>query len=111
MKRFTLTRIGAIAAIGGLTGLAAAISAQPASAAIRCEGNFQITQYGRIATPYCQDNYLAQVARQAGMNVSDRAVRYNPGVKRRACRLVGHDIRVKDTCAGYLPEDDGFDWR
>ena len=28
----------------------------PAAAAIRCEGNFQITSYGRINTPYCEDN-------------------------------------------------------
>lgn len=79
-------------------------SAQPASAAIRCEGNFQITEHGRIATLYCQDNYLARVAHEYGMRVSDEAVRYNVGVRKSVCLLVGYDIRVKDTCADYLPE-------
>jgi len=106
-KRRVMNRTSAAtAAAGALTALVAAVSAQPASAAIRCDGNFQITDYGRIATPYCQDNYLAQVAREAGMRVSNRAIRYNPAIKEKACRLVGYDIRVKSTCSQYLPDAD-----
>jgi hypothetical protein len=43
----------------GFTGLAAIILLsgtallQPAAALILCEGEFQVTQYGLIATPYC----------------------------------------------------------
>jgi hypothetical protein len=95
---------GSILAACAATALLMSIAAQPASAAIRCEGNFQITQHGPIATPYCQDNNLARVAHEYGMRVSDEAVRYNVGVKKHVCRLVGYDIRVKDTCADYLPE-------
>jgi hypothetical protein len=41
----------------GFTGLAAiillsAVSPQPAAARILCQGEFQVTQYGLIATPY-----------------------------------------------------------
>lgn len=94
----------AVVAAGALSVIAAGTLSQPASAAIRCEGNFQITKHGRIATPYCQDNYLAEVAREYGMRVSNKAVRYNVGVKERVCRVVGYDLRVKDTCANYLPD-------
>ncbi|RIA56333.1 hypothetical protein [Dichotomicrobium thermohalophilum] len=102
MKPKTITGIAAIGALAAAVGTS---WTQPASAAIRCEGNFQITEYGRINTPYCEDNYLAQVAREYGMSVSASAIRRNPGVKERACRLVGHDNRVRDTCAPYLPEN------
>ena len=83
----------------------AGLAATPASA-IECDGNFQIQRSGhRIATPYCQDGYLAIVAREYGMSVSAKAIRYNPSVKERACKLVGYDNRVKDTCAPYLNFD------
>jgi hypothetical protein len=39
--------------------LLSAASFQPAAARIRCDGDFQITQYGPIATPYCQDQEIA----------------------------------------------------
>ena len=73
----------------------------PASA-IECEGNFQIQKNGnQIATPYCQDGYLAIVAREYGMRVNANTIRYNPSEKERVCRLVGEDNRVRDTCAQY----------
>ncbi len=78
-----------------------ALASSPASA-IECEGNFQVQRNGnRIATPYCQDGYLAIVAREYGVEVSAETIRYNPSVKARTCRLVGYDNRVSDTCAPY----------
>ncbi|NJM33901.1 MAG: hypothetical protein HC850_03420 [Rhodomicrobium sp.] len=88
-----------------------ALAVTPASA-IECQGNFQIQKNGNeIATPYCQDNYLAIVARESGMRVSAGAIRANPSVKERACRFVGYDIRVKDTCAPYLGGHGRGYWR
>jgi hypothetical protein len=89
-----------------------AIAAAPASA-INCEGNFQVQKSGNlIATPSCQDGYLAIVAREHGMTVNSRDIRYNPSVKARACRLVGYDNRVRDTCSNYLDNNRGdFIWR
>ncbi len=104
-------RFLALAAAGALTALTVGSVTQPADAAIRCEGNFQITSYGRINTPYCEDVYLAQVAREYGMRVSNQAVLRNPSVKERACRFVGNDIRVKSTCQRYLPENNNQRWR
>lgn len=111
MKSKRSTFIGAAAVAGAVTTLAAGMAAQPASAAIRCDGNYQITKHGPINTPYCEDNYLAQVAREYGMRVSNEAIRYNPSVKERACRFVGNDIRVKSTCQRYLPGNDLNIWR
>jgi hypothetical protein len=79
--------------------MAAAAPAQ----AIECEGNFQIQRNGNmIATPYCEDQYLAIVAREYGMRVSGRQIRQNYGKKRQACRLAGYDNRVRNTCAPLL---------
>jgi hypothetical protein len=90
---------------------ALAAAAPPASAAIDCDGNFQIQRNGnRIATPYCEDGYLAIVAREYGVRVSAQEIRYNPSEKGRICRFIGEDNRVRDTCANYL--DKGRDrWR
>lgn len=80
--------------------------ANPAEAAIRCDGPWQIVSGQRISTPYCGDTYLARVAREYGMRVSARAVRNSTSVKQEVCRLVGHDNRVHDVCIGYLDERD-----
>lgn len=73
--------------------------AQPASAAgIVCKESYQVVRGQEIATPYCADNYLAQVARLYGMRVSNAEVRSNPNRKREVCRFIGHDIRVSDNC-------------
>lgn len=106
MERKSFIQLSSVAVAAALTAVIGAASTQPASAAIRCEGNFQITEYGKINTPYCEDNYLAQVARQNGMSVSASAIRRNPGIKEQVCRVVGHDIRVKNTCAPYMPDSD-----
>lgn len=93
--------------------LAAALSAGLAADAahggprgLKCKGPYQqIRGHGEIATPYCEDNYLAEVAREYGMRVSNRAVRENPNLKTEVCILVGHDIRVSQICIGHMPED------
>jgi hypothetical protein len=87
----------ALALAVGLPALAPAT----ATAKIRCDGAYQIVDGSAIATPYCGDNYLAQVANSYGSRVSARAIRNNPSTKQEVCRLVGHDIRVQDICAPY----------
>jgi hypothetical protein len=88
-----------------------AVAATPALA-IECSGNFQVQRDGsRIATPYCEDNNLAHVARQYGARVSAQVIRANPSEKERTCRLVGDDIRVKDTCAPYRNDELRSPWR
>ena len=82
-----------------------AVSAWPlaAEARIRCEGPFQVVPgQGNLATPYCEDEYLAQVARGYGIQVSGRVIRGNPDKKEEVCRAIGHDSRVNDICIKYL---------
>ena len=80
----------------------ASAPAAGSASAIECEGNFQVQKNGnRIATPYCQDDYLAIVARKYGMRVSGKDIRQGYSEKQRACRLVGQDNRVRDACSQY----------
>lgn len=92
-----------------LAGLAAvavlAIAAPgPAEARIKCQGNFQVTKYGLISTPYCEEEQIARVAQTYGWKVTGNEVRNNPLKKVRICQVLGGDIRLKGSCAGYAPE-------
>jgi hypothetical protein len=85
-----------------LSGFGAMIVATaPADARIRCDGNYQIINGQPHATPYCQDENLAQVARTYGMRVSGSAMRNSPSEKQRVCQFIGSDIRVREACHGY----------
>ncbi len=79
-----------------LAALAAAL-AGPA-AAIKCEKGFQRVKGDLIATPYCQDQYLAEVAHQYGFKASANKIRNDPNYKKELCRFVFNDIRVQTTC-------------
>lgn len=70
----------------------------PAEAAIKCVKGFQIVNGSPIATPYCQDELVAKVAREHGMKVSAAAIRNNPNYKRNVCQFVGRDIRIYQAC-------------
>lgn len=84
-------------------GLVIAAAGATAEAKIKCKGSDQIIPgHGALSTPYCQDNYLAEVAREYGANVPAQVIRQNPNEKERLCRFIGHDIRVKSTCAQYI---------
>ncbi len=75
-----------------------------AEARIQCNGNFQITKYGPIATPYCEEEQIAAVARSYGMKVTGSQVRKDPLKKVYLCQIIGGDVRLKGSCAGYGPE-------
>ena len=67
----------------GLTGLAAILllstaMLQPAAARILCQGQFQVTKYGLIATPYCGDEEIARVAHSYGWHREAATVHTNP---------------------------------
>lgn len=86
---------------------AAMLGAGSANAAIKCDKGFQKVKGDFISTPYCQDEYLAQVARQYGISASGERIRNNPNYKRDVCRFVGRDIRVQQTCIDSLPTGRG----
>jgi hypothetical protein len=87
-----------------VTALLAIAAASPAAARIECRGNFQITQHGPIATPYCEEEEIARVARSYGMRVTGAEIHRNPLKKVYLCQTIGGDSRLRGSCAGYGPE-------
>src|SRR5262245_15134097 len=87
-----------------LTLVALTLAAGPAAARIQCQGNFQVTKYGLIATPYCEEEQIAFVARSYGTNVTGSQVRNDPLKKVYLCQVYGYDSRLKGSCAGYGPD-------
>ncbi len=81
-----------------------AVMASTAEAKIRCDGPYQMSSGYPIRTPYCEDNYLAEVARGYGMAVSGAEIRHNYNAKKRVCQSIGHDTRVSQICIGARPE-------
>jgi hypothetical protein len=102
--RLAIPTFGACLAIIGLAAVAAPM---PAEARIQCQGNFQITKYGPIATPYCEEEQIAHVAQSRGFNVSAAEVHSNPLKKVYLCQVIGYDNRLKGSCAGYGPDSYG----
>lgn len=85
-------------ALAALAMLAIALHATRADAAPHCDKGFQVVAGQELATPYCQDEYLAAVARTYGLKASSDELRSNPNAKRDICRFVGGDIRVSGIC-------------
>jgi hypothetical protein len=83
---------------------ATALLAAPATARIQCRGNFQISKYGPIATPYCEEEQIALVARSYGQRVTGAQVRNNALLKVYLCQTIGSDSRLEGSCAGYGPD-------
>jgi hypothetical protein len=92
----------------GLAGCVAvaltAMLTEPVEAKIQCRGNFQVTKYGLIATPYCEEEQIAFVARSYGSKVTAAQVHNNPLTKVYLCQTIGYDQRLKGSCAGYGPD-------
>jgi hypothetical protein len=98
-RTFAMNYLAGIA-ISASAGLFALVS--PALA-IECVEGYQRVKGDLIATPYCQDGYLARVAGEFGMRAPADKIRNNPNFKREVCRLVGQDIRVQSICTDELP--------
>ncbi len=86
----------------GAAVLLSTVSVQPAAARIRCQGEFQVTRYGLIATPYCGEEEIARVANSYGSRVTAAEVHNNPLTKVYLCQTIGYDWRLQSPCAGYL---------
>ncbi|HSD92409.1 MAG TPA: hypothetical protein VLB11_05225 [Methyloceanibacter sp.] len=91
-----------------VTALLVTAAITPAEARIECRGNFQVSKYGLIATPYCEEENIARVARTYGFKVTGAQVRKDPLKKVYLCQIIGGDTRLKGSCAGYSPDAYGF---
>ncbi len=100
MSPRTLSAAGAAGAI--ILGFGTA-----ATAGIVCNKGFQQIQGSWLSTPYCEDAYVADVAREYGFKASAAEVRANPLYKQRLCRFIGADIRIKETCEEVNPAGRG----
>ena len=58
----------------------------------------QLIKGNWMATPYCQDKQLFEVANSRGFKTSFEAIRNNPNHKKELCRFLFSDIRVEMTC-------------
>jgi hypothetical protein len=96
IQKFTLATAAAVSMVPVATG--------SVHAKILCDGPYQLSGGHSIPTPYCEDNYLAAVARSYGHGVSGSEIRYNYNAKKRVCQWIGHDTRVSQICIGARPE-------
>lgn len=65
---------------------------------LKCKGPYQVVQGNLIATPPCENAYIAKVARSYGHRVTAKQVRNNFHKKLEICYHVGHDIRINHLC-------------
>jgi hypothetical protein len=87
----------------GIAGVIFASFAGSAQAEIACNKGFQKVQGSWLSTPYCQDAYVAQVAKEYGFSATPAQVRNDPLFKQRICRFIGQDIRIKESCDEVNP--------
>jgi hypothetical protein len=92
-------------ACAGFAVVVVAAIATPVQARIQCQGNFQMSKYGPIATPYCEEEQIARVAQSYGWKVTAQQVHQDPLKKVYVCQVLGNDNRLKGSCAGYGPEN------
>lgn len=105
---WSVAHAGARATLG-IAVLAAGIAGATASArAIECREDYQVVAGQLLSTPYCQDGYLARVARQYGSRVTAAQIRNNPHTKADVCRFMGHDSHVSHICQDYRATPRGF---
>ena len=74
-----------------------------ADAKFRCSEGFQQNSSGEFASPFCETEYLAQVARSYGDHVTANQIRASFSLELQVCRLIGNDNRVSHICERYLP--------
>ena len=100
--------LGTKTTFGAVVMLLAAGLGLPAEAGVVCKKGFQMVQGAPLATPYCQDQYVAQVAREYGFKASPERVRQDPIYKQTLCRYIGQDIRIKESCDEVNPSGRGI---
>ena len=68
-------------------------------------GSFQVTKYGLISTPYCEEEQIARVARSYGVNVTGAEVRNDALKKVYLCQTsMATTTGSKALARGYSPE-------
>lgn len=68
---------------------------------LKCDGPYQIVNGDRLATPICQNRYIAKVARKYGYRVTGRQLGNNANKKVLICTNLAHDTRIRHNCGAY----------
>jgi hypothetical protein len=95
-----------LALVGGVAA-ALVLSSLGSEARVKCREGFQIVNGREIATPYCTDAYIAQLAREYGLKASAERVRNSPSFRDELCRWIGSDVRIREDCNMYGGPDRG----
>jgi len=82
----------------GLAAVSSVAAVPSAEARIACKDGFQLSGGNWISTPYCNDEYLAEIARRHGVKVSGNDVRANPNKKYEVCRFLSGSPAARDYC-------------
>jgi len=101
----TVRFLSSLAAVAAA--LVVSFSAPPAEARIVCREGMQLVQGQYLATPYCQDALVAEIARQNGFKVSDHEIRWNYGRKMEICRVIGRNNRISSACIDAFQQGRG----
>ncbi len=80
--------------------LAMGISATPASAYARCDGDFQFVQGSWVATRTCQEQVVERISRRTDRRISEHPSGPYEGSAEEFCRG-NPDIEVSTFCAEY----------
>lgn len=94
-------RLMIVAGVAGI--LLSGLTTSAGAGGFVCKNGNQLVQGSWLATPYCQDALVAQVAHEYGFSATAAQVRNNPMFKQHLCRFIGQDIRIKDTCSLVTP--------
>lgn len=84
--------------IAGFAVMLPLVAGSAADARIACTGDFQIVNGSPIATPFCEDDHLAKVAREHGGHFSAETIRHSLDAKYSACAVTAGDTRTMDAC-------------
>jgi hypothetical protein len=76
-------------------------------ARIICRDGYQVVHGQEISTPYCNDNYVAAIARRHGFRVTDAEIRNNPARKDEVCRFISSNIEIRQYCNSSEGRDHG----
>lgn len=87
---------------------AAVLTPAITDAKIICDDGFQVVRGRYVASPYCQDALVAQVAREHGMETTVARLRANPNYRREVCRFVGEDVRIAEYCMNSTGPSGGY---
>ena len=67
---------------------------------LKCKGPYQIINGSLLATPPCEDRYIAKIARSYGYRVTAKQIG-NGNTKALICTNLSHDTRIRPHCGAY----------